>query len=264
MSTQFNPTLTVGELVSGNPLRARVFEEYQIDYCCGGGQTLTAACAKRSLSPQEILDALDALDADLAARSDAVDWTKESLNALVEHLLNTHHVYLKTELPRLQQLADKVAHVHGANHPELAKVRSTYMQLVGELMPHLMKEEMILFPLIQRMEAAGSGVGAHCGSIDNPISVMLHEHDIAGELLAHLRELTNGYTPPVDACGSYLALYAGLADLEFDTHLHIHKENVLLFPRAQALEHGEPIVVAAPVEAPSACQVPSACQLPAS
>jgi regulator of cell morphogenesis and NO signaling len=259
MNTTLRPDLTVGELVSGNPLRARVFEQYQIDYCCGGGQLLTDACAKQSLMPQEVLDALDALESDLAARTETVDWTQESLNALVEHLLTTHHVYLKEELPRLQHLVDKVAHVHGANHPELAAVRSTYMQLVNELMPHLMKEEMILFPLIQRMEAAGSGVGAHCGSIGNPISVMLHEHDIAGDLLARLRDITHGYAPPADACGSYLALYAGLADLEFDTHLHIHKENTLLFPRAQALEDGDVTPAATPSMAP-----PSACQLPAS
>lgn len=257
MALELTSATTVGDVVAGNPLRAKVFEAHGIDYCCGGKQLLTDACSAKQLDPGTVLQEIDALESSRAARSAEVDWNTQSLTALIQHLLDTHHVYLKEELPRLQQLADKVARVHGDNHPELREVRSVYMQLVGDLMPHLMKEEMILFPLIQQMEQQGANQGFHCGSIGNPIAVMEYEHETAGALLARLRQLTDGYTPPADACGSYQAFYAGLADLEFDTHLHIHKENVLLFPRAQALEAGEePMPTACGISAPAACQLP--------
>jgi len=236
MTQTIDTNITIGSLVAGDPMRARVFETFRIDYCCGGNRTLAEVCAKQQLDPADVIQALEEQAATLQARDTQVNWEEESLTSLIRHLLDTHHVYLKDALARLQPLADKVARVHGENHPELLQVRQTFMELSGELLPHMAKEEMILFPLIERMEASGGAQGFHCGSIGNPIGVMEFEHDAAGVLMARLRELTSDYALPPDACGSYQALYAGLADLEFDTHMHIHKENVLLFPRALALE----------------------------
>jgi regulator of cell morphogenesis and NO signaling len=127
--------------------------------------------------------------------------------------------------------------VHGRNHPELHEVAAAFEELRSDLEPHMLKEERVLFPMIWELASANEQRPAfHCGSLRNPISVMLIEHDRAGELLVRLRELTQGYAPPADGCASYEACYRALSELEADTHLHIHKENNLLFPMVVQME----------------------------
>ena len=155
---------------------------------------------------------------------------------LVDHLESTHHEYLWAEMPRLSALADKVVAVHGERHPELAAINDCYSTIRADLEPHLTKEERVLFPMIRELATASTAASFHCGSLRNPISVMLSEHDTVGELLRQLRQLTDGYQPPADGCESYQALFAGLEQLEADTHLHIHKENNLLFPAVVQVE----------------------------
>ncbi len=141
--------------------------------------------------------------------------------ALADHLVDTHHAYLWEEMPRLTALVDKITTVHGDRHPELAAIQRCYAAIRADLEPHLLKEEGVLFPLIRQGNVA----------LDGPISVMLAEHDHVGDLLVDLRTLTGGYAVPSDGCASYTACFAGLEALEADTHVHIHKENNVLFPR---------------------------------
>lgn len=141
-----------------------------------------------------------------------------TLTELTEHLESTHHVYLKKTLPRLVALMDKVHQAHSPRHPELTRLQTVVENLRADLEPHLLKEEQILFPLIRQLEAA-----------QGPIRVMRSEHDGAGELLKEMRTLTNVYVVPKDGCQSFQLLYEGLKELEEDTHIHIHKENNILF-----------------------------------
>jgi len=226
---------TVGELVVEQPGRARVFERHGIDFCCGGKTPLSDACAKKSIDIEQIIGELNAADKAPATRDEA-DWSKASLSNLIDHIVDTHHAYLVLELPRLSAIVAKVAEVHGERHPELAQVRSTYEALREELESHMMKEEHILFPAIRMMEQSGGGGGLPFGSINNPIHMMEFEHDSAGRALAQLRALTHDFTTPADGCNTYRAMLHGLERLEADLHLHIHKENNILFPRAAALE----------------------------
>jgi regulator of cell morphogenesis and NO signaling len=222
---------TLGDMVTANPSVSRVFEQYQLDYCCGGAQPFSEACAAAGIDPATVLADLAELEEQPAA-----EWASMPPGELVDLLEATHHVYLKAELPRLTALLDKVVGVHGGRHPELLDVQTSYEQLRAELEPHLAKEEQVLFPMIRELQDATSTPDFHCGNLDSPIRVMQFEHDQAGELLARLRELTGDYTPPADGCGSFQALYAGLADLEADTHQHIHKENNVLFPNVLEME----------------------------
>lgn len=185
-----------------------------------------------------IMTAIDANDtlASAGVAPESVDWAAMTPAALVDHLESTHHAYLRDALRRLGALVDKVAAVHGERHPELGGVRSVFAELRADLEPHLVKEEQILFPMIRELAAATAAPTFHCGSLANPIRVMLGEHDTAGDLLARLRTLTGGYAVPDDGCASYRALYGGLAELEADTHLHVHKENNVLFPAVLATE----------------------------
>jgi len=143
---------------------------------------------------------------------------------------------MKAQLPRLEAMLAKVPEAHGERHGEtLRAVAAAFAPMKAELDGHLMKEEMILFPLIRRM-ANGDLSAAHCGRVQNPIRVMLAEHDSAGDGLVELRRLTTGYVPPADACNTFRALYFELADMERDLHRHIHLENNILFPRVIELE----------------------------
>jgi len=227
-----DPTMTLGALVNAHPQLAREFERRGLDYCCGGKETLADACTSQGLDPAATSNELAAAVTEEAAS----DWSTMSAVELVEHLEATHHRYLWDELPRLSTLVAKIVSVHGRRHPELHGVAACYEEIRADLEPHLLKEERVLFPMIRELAVAESAPSFPCGSLRNPISVMLREHDLVGELLARLRRLTGGYQPPADGCASYQACYAGLADLEADTHLHIHKENNLLFPLVVQME----------------------------
>ncbi len=228
-------TTTVGQLVAERPARARVFKQMGIDYCCGGKTPLRDACAAGGIDAQKVVDALNRVDAE-ATLTDETDWTRAPLADLLANILDTHHAYLRRELPQLTQIAAKVREAHMARHPELTEVQAVFNDLRAELETHMLKEEQVLFPLIQTMESDGAVAAAHCGSVQNPIRVMECEHDAAGAALLRLRTLTSGFTAPADACNTYRVLLSGLAELETDLHRHIHKENNILFPRAVELE----------------------------
>ena len=228
-------TTTVGELVVQRPSRARVFERFGIDYCCGGKLPLAAACAEKGIDPQALLAALDQQAASASTTADR-DWSAASVTELADHIERTHHAYLKRELPRLEQMTARVADRHGERHPELRKLREVFAAFKPDLEAHMVKEERILFPICRALDRAVDAPAFHCGSVRNPVAVMVAEHDHAGEDLREMRELTGGYVPPEGACNTYRAMLAGLAELEADMHQHVHLENNLLFPRAIAAE----------------------------
>jgi regulator of cell morphogenesis and NO signaling len=227
---------TLGDIVTASPSSARELERHGLDYCCGGRQTLEDACTAAGLVPQDVLGVLEASLAGETGEAE-VAWATMDAAELCDHLVTTHHRYLWDELPRLSALVDKVFTVHGERHPELAEVKAYADELRADLEPHMLKEEHVLFPMVRELASATTAPRFHCGTLRNPISVMLREHDNVGELLRRLRELTADYTPPADACGSYQALYRTLEEIEADTHLHVHKENNVLFPAIERLEH---------------------------
>ena len=229
-------TKTVRELAVELPNATRVFERLGIDYCCGGHKSLEEACAGANMPFDEVMRALEEGTTDAGAPPAPKDWNSAPLGELVDHIVNQHHAYVKSEVPRLQALIAKVAGVHGQNHPELHQVQAAFSELGNELAAHLMKEEQILFPFVKQM-AAGHACGPSCfGTVQNPIRVMMMEHDGAGEKLREMRQATASYTLPSDACFSYRTLFAALLEFEADLHQHIHLENNILFPRAIALE----------------------------
>jgi len=224
---------TVGELVAERPSRSRVFEAAGIDYCCGGQVALAEACARRGLAVEEMMNRLTAESA--AGESAERDWRTASLTELADHIEATHHAYLKAELPRLSAMAAKVTRAHGVNHPWVIELANVLDGLVAELAQHLLKEERVLFPYC-RMLDLDPAAPAPLGTVANPIAMMEQEHDQAAVALSRLRALSRDYAPPADACNTFRAMLGGLAELEYDLHRHIHKENSILFPRAVARE----------------------------
>jgi regulator of cell morphogenesis and NO signaling len=232
---------TVGEIAAEMPDTTREFERLGIDYCCGGSRTLGEACAAANISLEDVLARLEKSSAH-GREQDAQnpDWQKQLLADLIAHIASTHHAFVRSESPRIEALAAKVAGVHGKNHPELLQVQRVFGELAAELSLHLMKEEQVLFPYVQRMEesalAGEAAPPAMFGTVLNPVRMMMQEHDGAGESLRSLRILANQYAVPEDACISYRTLYQALQGFEADLHQHIHLENNVLFPRAVAME----------------------------
>ena len=225
---------TIGQLVAERSGRARVFERYGLDYCCGGKKTLTEACREHHLDPQTILSELAAADAD--PTSDHQDWMERPLAELANHIVRTHHAYLRTALPRLSFLIGKVENAHGKRHPELARLAALFTGFRAEVETHTEKEEQILFPLCKQIEAGYCQPGTGVIPLRNLVFVMESEHDHVGQTMMKLRALTQDYQAPADACPTYRVMLDGLAELEADLRRHIHKENNILFPRAIALE----------------------------
>lgn len=223
--------MLVREITTAHPQSMRQFERWGIDYCCGGGRPLDEACRRAGVDVAEVLEYVGHLDD--AGPGVERRFRDVPIRELIEHILATHHEFTRSELERATKLAEKVARVHGASHPELGRVRDLVDSLSAELLLHMMKEERVLFPYVI---ALTTGDVRHVGSVSAPIACMRVEHEDAGLVLEELRVLTSGYEPPPDACGSYRALYQSLHDLDADLRTHIHLENDILFPRALELE----------------------------
>ncbi len=227
---------TVGELVRLNPRTARAFKDLGIDFCCGGKKSLREVCNSKSLEPDELLEAIRrSVECDPRAVRE-VDCSPMGLSQLADHIVSTHHAYLENELPRLGEMVEQVARVHGEEHEELTELREVFLAFEDEIRQHMLKEEEVLFPALGHLEASDAPVAFPFGSVSNPIQAMLHEHDSAGDALKRMRKLTNGFTPPPQACDTWRAVLEGLRDLEEDLHWHIHKENNILFPLAVEIE----------------------------
>ena len=227
----FTSDMILGDIVTANPSTTRVFSKFGIDFCCHGQRPLSAACEADGVDTAAVLAALNTTEPTQRA-----DWAELDDPSLIAHIISTHHQYLWEEFPRLAELVDKVARVHGPRHSELAQVRELFHKLRAGMEPHLRTEETLLFPEIS----------LHAGRPERPLSDEVvaelsenqEEHDRSGHLLAELRELTNGYQIPSDACASYTAMLSGIEELENDIHIHVHKENNVLFPRVLASTGG--------------------------
>lgn len=221
------PDSTVGRVVAANPGTSRVFERFGIDYCCAGRVSLAHAAAKRSVDLAALITALT--QQQRPSLIEEPDWTAASMSDLIAHIKDSHHGYLRRELPRLRAMTTKVAGVHGELHPEMVEVAEIFQKFAADLELHMLKEEQMLFPVLEAFEATGTWPG---GAASEPIACMMHEHEDAGGALAQMRRLTEDYTPPPGACATYRATLEGLEALERDMHRHVHKENSILFVRA--------------------------------
>jgi regulator of cell morphogenesis and NO signaling len=233
MQMTYTVQTQVGQFVADMPGRFRIFQDRGIDFCCGGKQPLAQACREKGIDANALLKELVGYQ---PRAEDAAGLANATLTAICDQIEATHHAFLRDTMPRLSMMAAKVANVHGPRHPEMVQVHQTFEALWEEMQSHMMKEERILFPGIRAMEAGDAEACSHCGSVQNPIHVMEHEHDNAGSALATMRRLTGDYKAPADACNTFRALLSGLADVEADMHQHVHKENNILFPKAIMLE----------------------------
>ena len=229
---------TVGELVTEDYRRASVFKKHGIDFCCGGGKTLRAACEKKGVSLDEMSRALEA--AEQRGGTTSMRPATWSPDFLADYIVNEHHTYVRESIPLLQEFLHKVARVHGTANPEVVDIARRFDEVASELRQHMVKEEDVLFPYVKALVAAKKSGQAPdppaFGTVRNPIRMMEHEHDAAGDAMREIRRLSGEYTPPEHACTTYRVTYAKLEEFEGDLHRHVHLENNVLFPGAVALE----------------------------
>lgn len=231
---QLSTQSSVGQFVVDRPSRGRILESLQIDYCCGGKRPLAEVCQEMGLDPDDVYRRLLEVEPEPSEAHKA--WDRASLADLCNHIERTHHASLRDELPRLTVLTEKVARAHGQRRPELIELANVFASFRSEIEPHMIKEEQILFPMIRRREANQSNAQSNHPSVGSAICELEKEHDAAGRALERMSELTAGFAPPDDACNTYRVMLDALAQLQRDTHQHVHKENNILFPRALELE----------------------------
>ena len=231
-------TKSLAQIVNDNHKAAAVFEKYDLDFCCKGKRSLQDACVEKSLPVDRLLSELQATN---PGSEPPVDFGSMTLTQLTDYIVSKHHAYVRSEMPQIHAYLQRVATKHGDRHPEMREVFELFSVIKNEMEGHMDKEELILFP---RIEAAEEGAQSKEVSkmnvlyVQGPIQVMETEHELAGQLMSEIRQLTGNYTPPGDACTTFRLSLAALQAFEVDLHRHVHLENNILFPKAIELFHG--------------------------
>jgi regulator of cell morphogenesis and NO signaling len=228
----------IGELVAKDYRTASIFKKYGIDFCCQGNRTLSDACEAKKIDKKLVASDLNDL---LQSKSEnATDYKSWPLDLLADYIEKKHHRYVEEKSLEIKPYLDKICRVHGERHPELLEIKEHFTATAGELAKHMKKEELVLFPYVRKMVKAKQEniqlEESHFGTVQNPIQMMMEEHSTEGERLRKIENLSNNYTPPVDACNTYMVTIALLKEFEQDLHMHIHLENNILFPKAIELE----------------------------
>lgn len=229
---------SIGEIVARDYRTAEVFKKHHLDFCCGGKKSVRQACADKKIDEQVIENELNRVD--LMGVSHTHQFNHWNIDFLADYILNTHHNYVKSAIPILLEFTRKVSKVHGESHPEVVMIAENFYAAAEELINHMHKEENILFPYIKQLAALSSDASAMpenlFGTIQHPISMMEHEHETVGEIFKNIRQLSDNYTPPAEACMTYKVSFLKLKEFEEDLHQHIHLENNILFPKSIELE----------------------------
>lgn len=234
-AVHLTPDMAIGDAARLWPHLLPLFERYGLDYCCHGRRTLDESCRAVGVNVAQVLH--DCQSIDTTAADTEPDPSAASMTSLCDHIEATHHVRARETFARLRTLMPRILAAHGAAHPELFDLDRVISELREEMIDHMVREERVLFPWLRRLE---QHTAVHVGppwSVKRPIDCMLHDHDAVSAALGRIRMLTRGYQPPAGTCASVQSLMDLLRDLERDTHVHIHKENNILFPagvRAEA------------------------------
>ncbi len=229
---------TIGEYVAKDFRTAAVFSKHKIDFCCKGNRTLEEVCQKKGLDNKLIQNEIISV---LETKNDTTtDFNSWDLDLLIDYIEKKHHRYIEEKTPSILQFLEKLCKVHGERHPELFDINVLFNIGAGALAQHMKKEELILFPYVKKLCQAikenSSIEQPHFGTIENPIAMMMDEHENEGERYSKISQLTNNYTPPEDACNTYKVAFLMLQEFEQDLHKHIHLENNILFPKAKEIE----------------------------
>jgi regulator of cell morphogenesis and NO signaling len=224
---------SVADVALAFPNAITVFNKYNLDYCCHGKTSFLAACKNAELDYAKVWQEIQ--QAGLRKSSNALNFEAWNSSVLIDFILQHHHEYVRSAIPKIRELLTKICQVHGDTNPELLLVRADFENLAEELLNHLPKEEQILFPAMKRMEEIIRISVENPMPLQMPMQVMEAEHEHAGELIKAIRTKTNHYTPPAYACPTYQLAFVMLREFEEDLMQHIHLENNILFERVKSV-----------------------------
>ena len=228
----------IGDIVAEDYRTAQVFKNHKIDFCCRGNRSIQEVAENNKLDAITLLNEIQNVQNQSAG--DNIDFKSWPLDLLTDYIEKKHHRYVEERIPVLNQYLNKLCQVHGEHHPELFEITEHFNASAGELAKHMKKEELVVFPAVRKMmnvkQTGAQMEPFHYGTIQNPIQVMMQEHDNEGERFRHIEALSHGYTPPADGCSTYKVAFSLLKEFEEDLHNHIHLENNILFPKAAELE----------------------------
>lgn len=223
--------LKIAEIVTEDIRTAEVFKSVGIDFCCGGHQNLEEACKLQNINLEELETSLANIENESA--NTAHNYKEWNVDFLADYIVNTHHKTVLRLLPQIVAYTQKIAEVHGDNHPELLEIESLFAQINTELLQHLKNEEDVLFPAI-KAQLKGNDEAAKA-IIISEITRMTGEHEFAGGAMDHINKISQNYKIPADGCNTYKVAYQLLEEFEDDLHVHVHLENNILYPKALAL-----------------------------
>jgi len=229
---------SIGEIVAEDYSTISVFKKNGIDFCCNGNKSISDVCIDKQIDPDKLLHEIESVKQHIHEK--IPDFQSWPLDLLTDYIEKKHHRYVEEKIPLLRQYLEKIVQVHGDRHPELLEILKHFNASAGDLTAHMKKEEFMLFPFIRKMvqsQQRGAQLAQpHFGTVQNPIQMMMQEHDMEGGRFGEISNLSNNYLPPEDACNTYKITFASLREFEDDLHLHIHLENNILFPKAIELE----------------------------
>jgi len=233
-----NNNKTIGEFVAQDFRTAAIFSKHKIDFCCKGYKTIYEVCKKKGINSTSLEMDLATI---LSSKNDTdINFKSWPANLLIDYILETHHRYIDEKTPTLVFFLDKLCKVHGERHPELFEIKTLFTISSTDLIMHMKKEEIILFPFIKTIETAILSNKTidkpYFGGIENPITMLREEHESEGSIFSKIALLTNDFNPPVDACNTFKVTYSMLLEFQQDLHKHIHLENNILFPMAIKME----------------------------
>jgi regulator of cell morphogenesis and NO signaling len=235
MDTSLNfDHMSVGDVALQHPAASTVFNNHQIDFCCGGKLSFKKACENAGVDPDTVMHELYQAEANQMPGTIRFDTWDTSL--LCDFIVQHHHEYVRRSIPQLIGLLEKVLAAHGDQQPYLLSLQETFDELSEELLQHMEKEEVVLFPGIQRLFSESRipvEVTPIPANLQAPMRVMEDEHMHAGDLIKKIRTLTANYTPPVSACPTYRVTFRRLKEFDQDLMQHIHIENNVLFAKVR-------------------------------
>ena len=228
-------SLSLAQIVNSHHQAASIFEKYHLDFCCKGKRSLEQACSEQQLTVSQVTEELENIFSKESTGT-VIDFDKMNLTQLCDYIVQTHHAYVKKEMPQIYAYLQKVSSKHGERHPELGEIFGFFSAVKEDMEDHMRKEELVLFPRIKELQKLADNENARLqltmGYLQSPIIVLEQEHDHAGRVLNDIRIFSNDYTPPQDACTTYRLSFAALKAFELDLHQHVHLENNILFPKA--------------------------------
>jgi regulator of cell morphogenesis and NO signaling len=224
---------TIGEIVAEDYRTAKVFQKYGIDFCCGGGVTVSSACLEKGINLTLLSEEIE------TAKSESVEpsqnYSAWELSFLIDYIVNVHHSFIKENTGQIAGYAHKIVGVHGSNHPELAEIASLFDTISADLSSHLKEEENDFFPAVKRVDSKRKATEPpdreDIKTIKKSMDKFIEEHEAVGDAIHRIHLLAKGYEIPSDACNTYTVTYRKLQEFEDDLHKHVHLENNILFPK---------------------------------